>query len=135
MKKRVITTTVIAMSLLSLNLSAAGKMKCTGKYCVVDLSELASPKKNKEIKKSDAPEERYSTQIIDNVETIVFNDAAYIMTEDEKIEYKLKTSLEELTTPSLNKGDLPDSEFFCEENQKPVKVAGLENTYRCDSAS
>ena len=134
MKKRVITTTVIAMSLLSLNLSAAGKMKCTGKYCVVDLSELASPKKNKEIKKSDAPEERYSTQIIDNVETIVFNDAAYIMTEDEKIEYKLKTSLEELTTPSLN-SNLHDSEFFCEEHQKPVKVAGLENTYRCDSDS
>jgi hypothetical protein len=134
MKKKIITTTIVAMSLLSLNLSAAGKMKCTDKYCIIDLSKLASPKKNKEMKKSNAPEEKYTTQLIDNVETIVFTDETYIMTEDEKIEYKLKTSLEELTTPSLN-SNLPDSQFFCEEHQKPVKVAGLDNTYRCDSDS
>jgi len=135
MKKKIITTTIVAMSLLSLNLSAAGKMKCTDKYCIIDLSKLASPKKNKEMKKSNAPEEKYTTQLIDNVETIVFTEETYIMTEDEKIEYKLKTSLEELTTPSLNNDDLPDSQFFCEEHQKPVKVTGLENTYRCDSDS
>lgn len=123
------------MSLLSLNLSAAGKMKCTGTHCFVDISGLSKKKtvKKPEIKsKKPVIEERYSTIILDDIETIVFEKEYYIMTDDEVGEYELEHhGIQELTTPVLSVDELPNSDYYCEDDLKPVKVEGLNNTYKC----
>ena len=127
MKRKLLTTT-----LLSLNLSAAAQMKCTGDYCLVDLSSNASPKvKEQEIKKED-----YKTVMIDNIETIVFSTEKYVMNENEIFEYDLEQMKKiNLTAPSLNSNGLEESEAFCEDNFKPIKVAGIANTYECTPKS
>ena len=128
MKRKLLTTTLLSMSLLSLNLAAAGKMNCTGSYCVVDLSKKSS--KKIEIKK-DVIEEGYKTVLIDNVETIILPHSKYVMTQDEVAEYDLEEMQKYLLLPSLNSENMPTSDYLCEDNFKPVLVAGVENTYEC----
>jgi len=77
-------------------------------------------------------EERYSTIILDNIETIVFDKEHYIMTDDEVGEYELEyNGIQDLTKSVLSEDDLPNSEYYCEDDLKPVKVQGLQNTYEC----
>jgi hypothetical protein len=141
MAKRLLTTTLLSMTLLSLNLSAGSKMKCNGSYCVVDLSNISVKNQAVKTQKVDPKKlvvnevpmlnESYNILLIDNIETIVFAHEKYIMTEDERGEYELKKDLERLMIPVLSEEGLPSSEHFCEENLKPVKVAGLPNTFEC----
>ncbi len=131
MKRKLLTTTLLSMSLLSLNLSAAGQMKCTDNYCIVDISKISPKVKNETIKKDIKKSEGYETLLIDNIQTIVFTDEKYIMTENEIAEYDLIQMQKNLLLPSLSSENLPSSDFLCENNLKPVQVLGIENTYEC----
>ena len=127
MQKKLLTTTLLSMSLLSLNLAVAGN--CTGSYCVVDLSKPSS----KKIEIKDVIEEESKTVLIDNIETIILAPSKYVMTEDEAGEYDLNQMkiLGTLTTSSLTSEGLTISDEFCEDNLTPVLVVGTENTYEC----
>jgi hypothetical protein len=128
MKRNFLTTTLLSISLLSLNLATAGNMKCTGGVCMVDLSKNFSSIKKKEIKK-DIYE--YKTVLVDNMETIIFPHSKYVMTEDELAEYDLEQMQKSLLAPALGVETLPSSEYFCEDNLKAVEVVGEEDTYEC----
>jgi hypothetical protein len=131
MKRKLLTTTLLSMSLLSLNLFATGQMKCTGGYCIVDLSKNSPSVKKQKVKKVFMLNESYTTVLIDNIQTIVFSKEKYIMTDYEIGEYELENVLGELIIPSLDKNHLPDSDYYCEDNLKPIQVVGIENTYEC----
>lgn len=131
MKTNFLTTTILAISILSLNSSFAGELKCTGGYCIVDLSKDSPIVKKKEVKKEIIVNEGYSTILIDNIETIVFTKEKYVMTNDEIDEYALDSILHDLVVSSLDRTHLPDSDYYCEDNLKPVEVVGVENTYEC----
>jgi len=123
-----LTTSFVSISLLSLNLFASGgMMKCTDNYCMVKIEKPSSKIKKVEIK-DDA--EAYQTIVVENIETILLPHSKYVMTDDEVAEYDLEQMQKNLTTPVLNSG-LPLSDFLCEDNLKPIKVAGIENTYEC----
>jgi hypothetical protein len=129
------------MSLLSLNLFASGQMGCTGGFCMVKIQK-PSPKIHKiartEVKDNIGAyetivvdnSEAYQEIIVDNIDTIVPSHSTFVMTENEVAEYELNQMQENLTAPVLN-ADLPSSDFLCEDNLKPIKVAGVENTYEC----
>jgi len=126
MKRKFLTTTLVSMSLLSLNLFA-GTEKCTGNFCMVDLSKNAPSAKRQEVKK-DIYE--YETVMLNNIETIVFSPEKYIMTGNELGEYDLEQMkmLNNLSIPVLTDESLV---IGCEDNLKAVKVAGVANTYEC----
>jgi len=130
MNIKFLTTTLVSMSLLSMNLFASGAMKCTGDYCMVKIEKpsFKIPKIERVEIKGDIVE--YQTIIVNNIETILLPHSKFVMSEDEIAEYDLKQMQKSLTTPTLN-SDLPLSDFLCEDNLKPIKVAGIENTYEC----
>jgi len=130
MNIKLLTTTFVSVSLLSLNLFASGQMKCNGDFCMVEIQK-PSPKV-KVIEKIEVRNDilEYETILVNNIETIIFPHSKFVMTEDEVAEYDLDQMQENLTIPSLN-SDLPLSDFLCEENLKPILVAGIENTYEC----
>ena len=141
MKRKLLTTTLVSMSLLSLNLFAAGQMKCTGGVCIVDLSKNSPSVKKRETKKQEIKKQEikkdtdnYKTILVDNIETIVFSQSKYVMTQDEVAEHDLEQMQKNLLTPALNP-DLPLSDHLCADNAKPVKVVGIENTYECQNLS
>jgi len=140
MNVKFLTTTLVSMSLLSLNLFASGQMSCTGGFCMVKIQK-PSPKIHKiatlEVKDNIRMHETTVVDnsevqeiIVDNIDTIVPSHSKFIMTENEVAEYELNQMQENLTAPVLN-ADLPSSDFLCEDNLKPIKVAGAENTYEC----
>ena len=141
MNVKLLTTTFVSMSLLSLNLFASGQMGCTGGFCMVKIQK-PSPKIHKiaitEVKDDIRAyetivvdnSETYQEIIVDNIDTIVPAHSTFVMTENEVAEYELNQMQENLTVPVLNL-DLPSSDFLCEDNLKPIKVAGVENTYEC----
>lgn len=128
MNRKLLTTTLLSMSLLSLNLAAAGKMNCTGGVCMVDLSNIFPT-----VKKQEIIEEEYKIVLVDNIETIILAPSKYIMTEDEIGEYDLSQMkiLGELTASSLDSEGLAISDAFCEDDLKAVAVVGVSNTYEC----
>ena len=128
MKRKLLTTTLLSMSLLSLNLFAAGQMKCTGGFCMVDLSQNSPIVKTEEIKENTY---EYKSVLVDNIETIILPHSKYIMTKDEVAEYDLEEMQKYLLLPSLNSEGMPTSDYLCEDDLKPVLVAGAENTYEC----
>ena len=131
MKKKILTTTLLSMSLLSLNLSAGTGMKkgmkCANGVCIVDLSNIAPKAKKQDIKKSISSKESYKTIILDNIETIIFSD--YVMRGNELIEHQLNDLSNILE--DLNEENLPLSKHFCEDNLKPMVVENMLNTYVC----
>jgi len=127
MNIKLLTTTFVSVSLLSLNLFASGQMKCNGDFCMVEIQK-PSPKIEKIEVKNDI--HAYETILVNNIETIVFPHSKFVMTEDEVAEYDLDQMQKSLTIPVLNL-DLPLSDFLCEDNLKPIQVAGVENTYEC----
>jgi len=141
MNVKLLTTTFVSMSLLSLNLFASGQMGCKGGFCMVKIQK-PSPKIHKiaitEVKDDIRAyetivvdnSETYQEIIVDNIDTIVPAHSTFVMTENEVAEYELNQMQENLTAPVLNL-DLPSSDFLCEDNLKPIKVAGVENTYEC----
>ena len=132
MKRKLLTTTLLSMSLLSLNLFAAGAMKCSNGVCMVEIKKPSPNVEKIEIKKDT---NEYKTVLIDNIETIVFAHSKYIMTQNEIAEYDLEQMQKILLTPSLNSDNLPTSDFLCEDNLKPIIVAGIANTYECTPTS
>jgi len=135
MNIKFLTTTLVSMSLLSMNLFASGTMKCNGNYCMVKI-EKPSPKvhpiekiemteveynseENRSIVFDNIETEGYDTMMVDNIETIIFPHSTYVMSEDEVAEYELNQMQKNLTTPALN-SDLPLSDFLCEDNLKPI---------------
>jgi hypothetical protein len=131
MKRKFLTTTLLSMSLLSLNVFAGTKTKCTGGFCMVDLSSVSPKIEKQQSNKNTINKDGYKIVMLDNIETIVFSKEKYIMTDHELGEYELENILHELVTPSLNKDHLPGSEYYCEDNLKAVKVLGIANTYEC----
>lgn len=132
MHQKLLYTALLSISLLPLNLTAQNQVKCTGDNCFVDISGLSKAKETQAQSKTQIPEDRYSTIILDEIETIVFNREHYVMTDDEVGEYQLKhKGIEDLTNPVLSGDGLPNSEYYCEDDLKPIKVEGLFNTYEC----
>ncbi|CAA6823135.1 MAG: Unknown protein [uncultured Sulfurovum sp.] len=129
MKRKLLTTTLLSMSLLSFNVSAGSKMKCTGTNCFVDLSGLSPAKQEVVSTKKSSSQESYSTVILDDIETIIFTK--YVMSNDEVAEYDLENILHNRSLPTLNEENLPNSDYFCEDNLKPVMVENMANTYEC----
>ncbi len=128
MKRKLLTTTLLSMSLLSLNLSAAvGVDKCAGGFCMVDLSKKSSTVEKEEVQEN---KDGYKTILVDNIETIVFSHSKYVMTQLEVVEYDLEQMKNNLLVPVLNL-DLPLSDYLCADNLKPVKIVGIANTYEC----
>lgn len=135
MKRKILITTLLLMPLLSLNLSA-GTIKCNGSYCMVDFSKKSPIVQTKDIEKIEIKQdiekiEKYETLMVDNIETIVFSHERYVMTEDEIAEYDLNEMQKNLLIPVLNSNNLPNSDYLCEDNLKPIQVVGVENTYEC----
>jgi len=130
MNIKFLTSTLVSMSLLSMNLFASGAMKCNGNYCMVKIEKPSS--KSLKIEKVEVKKDmdEYKTIVVENIETILLPHSKFVMTEDEIAEYELNQMQKNLTTPALN-SDLPLSDFLCEDNLKPIKVAGIENTYEC----
>ena len=126
MQKKLLTTTLLSMSLLSLNLSAGTGIdkssRCAGGVCMAKLPPMV-----KKEKKSSYPK----VVIVDNIETIILPPSAYISSEDEIAEYEFEEMQKNLLIPSLNSEDMPSSDYFCEDDLKPVIIAGVENTYEC----
>ena len=133
MNRKLLTTTLLSISLLSLNLATAGTINCTGGVCMVDLSTITPKAKKIVVKQKATSINEYETLMIDNIETIVFPHSKYVMTEDEVGEYDLNQMkiLGTLTTSSLTSEGLTISDEFCEDNLTPVLVVGTENTYEC----
>jgi len=152
MQKKLLTTTLLSISLLSLNLSAGTgtdkSSSCAGGFCMAKLPPIveketksSSPKivmvdniENillplivKEEKNSSFPK----VIMVDNIETIILPPSAYISSEDEIAEYEFEEMQKNLLIPSLNSEDMPISDYFCEDDLKPVLIAGVENTYEC----
>ena len=125
MKRKLLTTTLLSISILSLNLSAGTKMKCGNGVCMIDMSTI-TPKAKKTTDKYE-----HKTVMIDNVETIVLPHSKYVMSQDEIAEYDLEQMQKNLLIPTLNSESLPSSDYLCEDNLKPVQVIGIENTYEC----
>jgi len=141
MNAKLFTATFVSMSLLSLNLFASGQMECTGGFCMVKIQKpLHKMHKIKKVEvKSDTKvyetivvdnSEAYEEIIVDNIDTIVPSHSKFVMSENEVAEYELNQMQENLTAPVLN-ADLPNSDFLCEDHLKPIRVAGVENTYEC----
>ena len=133
MNRKLLTTTLLSISLLSLNLAASGTMNCTGGVCMVDLSTITPKAKKIVVKQKVTSINEYETLMIDNIETIVFSHSKYVMTEDEVGEYDLNQMkiLGTLTTSSLTSEGLTISDEFCEDELKAVAVVGVANTYEC----
>ncbi len=134
MNKKFLTTTLLSISLLSLNLSAGSAMKCGNGFCIVDISDLGPNKKETKVKeeivvKKPIVTESYKTVLLDNIETIVFTK--YVMSENEVAEYDFEEMQKNLLVPVLNSEDLPTSNYLCEDDLKPIKVAGIDNAYQC----
>jgi len=125
MQKKLLTT-LLSMSLLSLNLSAGTGIdkssSCAGGVCMVKLPPIV-----KKEKKSSYPK----VVILDNIETIILPHSAYISSEDEIAEYEFEEMQKKLLIPSLNSENMPSSDYFCEDDLKPVLIAGVENIYVC----
>jgi hypothetical protein len=144
MNAKLLTTTLVSMSLLSLNLFASGQMSCHGGFCMVKIQKptpkIARVEVKNEIKVQETPlvetndvsenTEAYQEVIVDNVKTIIPPHEKFVMTESEVVEYDLEEMQKSLTSPVLNE-DLPSSDFLCEDNRQPIKVAGTEDTYEC----
>jgi len=131
MSQKLFYTALLSISLLPLNLTAQDQVKCIGNKCFVDISGFSAKKAEVKPKKQ-VLEDRYSTIILDDIETIVFAKEHYVMTDAEAGEYQLESyGIEDLTTPALSGEGLPNSEYYCEDDLKPVKVKGLPNTYKC----
>lgn len=132
MNQKLLCTALLSISLLPLNLTAQSQVKCTGANCFVDISGLSKKQDVRVKSEAEMIEDKYSTIILDDIETIVFAKEYYIMTDDEAGEYQLAhQGIEDLTTPVLSDENLPNSEYYCEDDLKPVKVEGLFNTYEC----
>ena len=139
MKRKFLITTLVSMSLLSLNLFA-GSHNCSGGFCMVDLSKNSPSTKKQELKienntikedivKKDSNE--YKTILVDNIETIVLPHSKYIITDLEVTEYDLLQMQDILVAPALDSDNLPTSDYFCDDNLKVVEVLGMEDTYEC----
>lgn len=130
MKKKLLGTTLLSVSLLSINLFAGTQTKCTGGFCMVDLSTISPKSKEQKPKINKISKEGYKTVMVDNIATIVFSHEKYVMTADELGEHDLEQMkmLNNLNMPALNE---ESSVIGCEDNLKAVKVAGVENTYEC----
>jgi len=132
MNHKLVYTALLSISLLPLNLTAQSEMKCKNGKCFVDISGFSKTQDLKAKSKTEAIEDRYSTIILDDIETIVFDKKHYTMTDDEAGEYQLNhQGIEDLTAPVLSLEGLPKSDYYCEDDLKPVKVEGLFNTYKC----
>ena len=68
------------------------------------------------------------------IETIVFSHEKYVMTVEEIANYQaenlLMLPLNEIENTIINKTKLPVSEYFCENDMKPI-YNNLSNTYEC----
>ena len=133
MNKNFLTTTVLSLALFSLNLLASN---CSTGFCMIDLGSIDNQKiekkeENKEFKKITINDdsENYSIRMIDNIETIVFADDDYRMTEDELLEYEL-SQLAKTVEENIN-SSLPQSEYYCEDNLKVVILEESEHLYTC----
>jgi hypothetical protein len=157
MKTKILTKTILSLSLLMGTLSA--DTICTGKHCLIDLSKL-SPKKTKEVNNMDYQgysfksknlksveenviDEEYVleegvsfTMNANEIETIVFPHEKYVMTKAEIETYE--SEYIELIVPNEKLENkiikqltpLPESEYFCENHTKPV-YNNLSDTYEC----
>ena len=131
MNRKLLTTTLLSISILSLNLSAGTQMKCSNGVCMVDLSTITPKAKITVVEKKTVSINDYRTVIIDNIETIVLSPLKYVMSQDEIAEYDLEQMQKNLLIPSLSSEGLALSNDFCEDNLKAVAVVGVENTYEC----
>lgn len=139
MTRKTLTSTLLSISLLTVSLSATGtNMVCKNGVCVVDISRLSSAHKREETSrvKPFAHQEREKSHapVANVVETIVLPPEKYVMTPVEVEEYQMENLLvlpaEELGKTIIEKTDLPDSDYFCEDNKKP-KVDKRTDTYEC----
>ena len=135
MKNNFLLTTLLSMSILSLNLLSAS---CNGKSCMVDLSTLkvhkVQEKKNLPVKHFHTEkyaEDKYDIVMIDNIETIVFPKEVPLISEGEQIEYELSQIANTAELLVENDNNLPNSDYYCEENLKVVILENSEHTYIC----
>ena len=129
MKKKLLGTTLLSVSLLSINLFAGTQTKCTGGFCMVDLSTISPKSKEQKPKINKISKEGYKTVMVDNIATIVFSNEKYVMTQGEVAEYDLEKMQEKNSLSPTVDSSIPD--YACEDNLKLVKVVGIDNTYEC----
>ncbi len=139
MTRKTFTSTLLSISLLTVSLSATGtNMICKNGVCVVDISHLSSRHKKEETSPVKPfvhqKRENLNAPIVNGVETIVLPPEEYVMGQVELEEYQMENLLilpaEELGDTIIEKTELPDSDYFCEDNKKP-KVDKLTDTYEC----
>ncbi len=152
--KKLLVTRTLSILLLASSLSAHGG--CVGDACYVSLKNLKPTKKiqeKSEFKHHTSVEEKVEDSsfdiIVDGKVTIVFS--SYVMTEKEKIAYakeqkaialnkkanreankelqRIIQPIENIEDKLLNK-NLPISEYFCDNDKKPVRVKNS-NLYEC----
>ena len=149
MKTAILTSTLLSISFLTMNLSAGTNMTCKNGVCILDLSNLSlddkevrakkklftvvKDKKSRQIEIITLNKSKYVQQkneklelVKDNsIETIILAPEKYIMTVAEVEKYEVNQI--QLTVPNKNvdnkimeKSTLPTSEYFCEKNKKAV---------------
>jgi len=86
MKTAILTSTLLSISFLTINLSAGTNMTCKNGVCILDLSNLSLDKEKKEVKKEknlfSVIKEKKNTMI----EMITLKKSKYIKQKNEKLE-------------------------------------------------
>jgi hypothetical protein len=132
--------------LFSTSIVAVETDKCDGGVCFVDLNKH---KPSKAFKKDNQPlmieKPRYldnddidksATIVLDGKTITVFPKSSYVMSKEEQKQYNIQEeplliveeNLEEIILDEVKK--LPNSEYFCEENSKPV-IHSESGFYEC----
>jgi len=133
MKKAVLASTLLSIILLTTSISAETKTICDGKHCFIDLSKLSSSRtattEITHFSKTDggevlAPKVEVDNSPMNNIETIVLDHDKYVMTIAEVEEYEMENLLtqpmENIENRIIEGTKLPTSEFYCENNTKPI---------------
>ena len=87
MKTAILTSTLLSISFLTMNLSAGTSMTCKDGVCILDISNLSSDdKKNKEVKNKKKLFSVVKDRKSRKVEMITLNKSKYIQQKNEKLE-------------------------------------------------
>ena len=124
MQNNVIMTTILSLSLFSMNVTAGSNMACTDGVCYIQLGQV-----NKAIH-VDTNFMQISERLraIADENTIILAPEKYRMTQAEADENAL-TELQDQLNIDLFNDELPQSDAYCEGDTKPLYH--FDETYEC----
>ncbi|HHS91962.1 MAG TPA: hypothetical protein ENK82_01310 [Campylobacterales bacterium] len=142
-KKALYLGVLLALSTTAVVADETGN--CVGGVCFVNLDKHKSSKgfeEEKQVVTLETPRfleeelDKSITIVLDGETITVFPKSTYVMTEDEKLDYDLQEGriiLDEskLGDSILENVDLPNSEYYCENNTQPIVLDKEAGFYEC----